>query len=146
METFQTGYGRFRPNNSGHHSGCRYYRGGWHRSYPALIRGAFYTPQKLLQKQEHSESPRRAFAHCGVFAPAAPRRAWTHVSESISGLWLSPPVPITGLLVRYTNNNLIGRGPILRLCCRSSILSDMGPSSTHILWGFIPSFPGLSPS
>ena len=49
---YQTGYGRFRPNKSGHHSSCGYYRGGlclatasqifdrrhrWHPSYPALI-------------------------------------------------------------------------------------------------------------
>lgn len=38
---YQTGYGRFRPNNNGHHSGCRYYRGGWHPSYPALTSYVF---------------------------------------------------------------------------------------------------------
>ena len=62
----------------------------------------------------HSRSPYRAFAQCKVFAPAAPRRAWIRVSESISGLLLSQPVPIIGLLGRYPSNYLIGRRPILR--------------------------------
>ncbi len=43
---YRAGYGRFRPNNSDHHLGCRYYRGGWHRSYPALIPRASYTQEK----------------------------------------------------------------------------------------------------
>eukprot|EP00827_Trimyema_finlayi_P005171 TRINITY_DN53_c0_g1_i2.p1 TRINITY_DN53_c0_g1~~TRINITY_DN53_c0_g1_i2.p1 ORF type:complete len:347 (-),score=-38.94 TRINITY_DN53_c0_g1_i2:262-1302(-) len=34
--TQQSSYGRFKPSNSGHHSSSRYYRGGWHRSCPAL--------------------------------------------------------------------------------------------------------------
>ncbi len=33
---------------------------------------------------------------------------------SISGLLLSQPVPVKGLVVRYTTNYLIGRSPILR--------------------------------
>jgi len=57
--------------------------------------------------------PHHAFAHCGGFALAAPRRAWTLVSVSISGLLLSQPVPVIGLVVRYTTNYLIGRSPIL---------------------------------
>ena len=112
--TYQSGYGRFRPNNSGHHLSCRCYRGGWHRSYPALIRRAFYTLQKSCPKARHLGSPRHAFAYCGVFAPAAPRRAWGRFSAPISGLHLSVPVPIFGLVVRYTANNLIGRRFILR--------------------------------
>jgi hypothetical protein len=36
-QIYQTGYGRFRPNKSDDHLSCRYYRGGWHRSFPALI-------------------------------------------------------------------------------------------------------------
>ncbi len=42
------GYGRFRPNKSGYHLSCRYYRGGWHRSYPALIPNASYTSEKPI--------------------------------------------------------------------------------------------------
>ena len=57
-------------------------------------------------------SPYRSCLHCRVFAPAAPRRAWIRVSESISGLLLPQPVLITGLTVRYTGNNLISRRPI----------------------------------
>jgi hypothetical protein len=113
-KTYQTGYERFRPNKSGHHLRCRCYRGGWHRSYPALIRLAAYTKQKPYPKAGHLEFPRHAFAHCVVFAPAAPRRAWGRVSAPISGLCLSTPVPITGLVVLYTTNNLIGRRLILR--------------------------------
>ena len=143
-ETCQTGYGRFRPNKSDHHSSCRCYRGGWHRSYPALIPGAFYTPEKPLPKQGHLGSPRHAFAHCGVFAPAAPRRAWTHVSESISRLLLSQPVPILSLVGRYPTNYLIGRRLILGRS--TGLLSVEDPSRPFHLLGIIPSFPGLSPT
>ena len=38
---YSADYGRFRPNNNEHHSGCRYYRGGWHPSYPALTLPVF---------------------------------------------------------------------------------------------------------
>ncbi len=41
---------------------------------------------------------------------------------SISGLLLSQPVPVKGLVVRYTTNYLIGRSPILRH--RSSMLEE----------------------
>ena len=57
-------------------------------------------------------SPYRSCLHCRVFAPAAPRRAWIRVSESISGLLLPQPVRITGTPVRYTGVNLIRRRPI----------------------------------
>ncbi len=46
--------------------------------------------------------------------PAAPRRAWTLVSVSISGLPLSWPIPVKGLVSHYLTNSLIGRSPILR--------------------------------
>ena len=59
-------------------------------------------------------SPRRDFSHCGGFAPAAPRRAWNLVSGSISGLLLSQPVQINGLVSHYLTNYLICRRPILR--------------------------------
>ncbi len=45
---------------------------------------------------------------------AAPLRAWTLVSVSISGLPLSWPVPVKGLVSHYLTNSLIGRSPILR--------------------------------
>ncbi len=64
---------------------------------------------------EHVGSPYHTFVHCKGFAAAAPRRAGTSISVSLSGLPLSWPVPITGLVGRYPTNYLIGRRPILRL-------------------------------
>ena len=110
--TCKAGYGPFRLNNIGHHSSRRYYRGGWHRSYPALANNRFLDGWTGTQGGCHSMSPYRSCLHCRVFAPAAPRRAWIRVSESISGLLLPQPVLITGLTVRYTGNNLISRRPI----------------------------------
>ncbi len=46
---YQTGYGRFRPNKSVHHSGCGYYRGGWHPSYPALTLPVFWTGKQTMR-------------------------------------------------------------------------------------------------
>ena len=62
---------------------------------------------------EHWGSPYHTFVHCKGFAPAAPRRAGTSISVSLSGLPLSRPVQIFGLVVRYTANYLICRRPIL---------------------------------
>ncbi len=84
--------------------------------------------------------PYRSCLHCRVFAPAAPRRAWIRVSESISGLLLPQPVLITGLTVRYTGNNLISRRPIQR----PRKFQPQNHSSICDLSGIIPSFPGLS--
>ena len=91
-------YGRFRPNNRDCHSGRWCYRGGWHQSYPPLIRQAFYTWQKP-SNAEHLGSPYHTCVHCRGFAPAAPRRAGTSISVSLSGLPLSWPVRILGLVV-----------------------------------------------
>ena len=87
---------------------------------PTTYSPSFFHSAKalLFLTREHPESPCRACAHCKGFAPAAPRRAWTHVSESISGLPLSWPVPIIGLVGRYPTNNLIGHSPILRFSDR----------------------------
>ena len=52
--------------------------------------------------------------HCKVSVTAAPRRARSLVSVSFSGLPLSWPVLIKGLVVHYTTNCLISRSPILR--------------------------------
>ena len=70
--------------------------------------------KSILKQRMHSEFLRHACAHCGIFALAAPRRTWTLVSESISGLPLSRPVPVIGLPGSYPSNNLMGRRPILR--------------------------------
>ena len=75
---------------------------------------------------QHSGFPYHTFVHCKGFAPAAPRRAWIHVSESISGLPLSWPIPVIALGVRYTPNKLIGRGLILkRKSFRYPIIPDL---------------------
>ncbi len=80
---------------------------------------------------EHWGFPYHTCVHCKGFAPAAPRRAGTSISVSLSGLPLSRPVQIFGLVVHYTANNLICRRPILwhefrrthhsRLCSLSSV-------------------------
>ncbi len=62
----------------------------------------------------HLEFPCRACAHCKGFAPAAPRRAMVRVSVPFSGLLLSQPVRITGLVSHYLTNSLIRRNPVLR--------------------------------
>ena len=62
----------------------------------------------------HSVSPYRTGVQCKGFAPAAPRRARTLVSESVSGFLLSQPVPIIGTVGRYPTVYLIGRSRILR--------------------------------
>jgi hypothetical protein len=67
-----------------------------------------------LEKGMHSESLPHTFVHWESFAPAAPRRAWILVSESISELPLSRLVRIIGLSGRYPSNNLIRRSPILK--------------------------------
>lgn len=74
---------------------------------------------------EHLGSPYHSFLHCKGFAPAAPRGAWTNISVSISGLPLSWPVLIFGLVVRYTTNDLIRRHLILRHDFRKQIVPDI---------------------
>ena len=89
----------------------------------------------------HSEFPYRACAQCKVFAPDASRRTWVLLSEPISGLLLSQPIPIEGLLIRYINNNLIGRRPILwRRSFRASCIPAINVPSD-----ISPSFPGVIP-
>ncbi len=73
-----------------------------------------FTFGKNLPKGKHSELPYHTFVQCKGFAPAAPRRARASISVLFSGLPLSRPVPIFGLVVHYTTNNLIGRRLILR--------------------------------
>ncbi len=69
----------------------------------------------------HLESPYRTLVQCKGFAPAAPRRARYLVSDTVSGLLLSQPVPIIGTVGRYPTVYLIGRSHILsRLSVSSS--------------------------
>ena len=87
----------------------------------------------------HSVSPYRTGVQCKGFAPAAPRRARTLVSESVSGLLLSQPVPIIGTVGRYPTVYLIGRSRILwRRSLSRSRRSSVGAISAISL-----SFPRL---
>ena len=86
-------------------------------------------------------SPYRSCLHCRVFAPAAPRRAWIRVSESISGLLLPQPVRMTGTPVRYTGVYLIRRRPIQRRLLFKPKLKF------QVSWPirYYPQFPGVIP-
>ena len=103
-----------------------------------------YSPRYLLlakahAKHEHWEFPYRTSVQCKGFAPAAPRRARVSVSVPFSGLPLSRPVLIVGLVVLYTTNSLISRQLILEHC-----FSIKEHSSISYLSGFTLSFPRLS--
>ncbi len=54
---YKTGYGRFRPNKSDPHSWRWCYRGGWHQSFPPLIRQDSWSWQKLIQSISTWNSP-----------------------------------------------------------------------------------------
>ena len=96
---------------------------------------------KAHAKHEHWESPYRTCVHCKGSAPAAPRRARVSVSVPFSGLPLSRPVLIIGLVVHYTANSLISRQLILK-----RYLWAKAHSSRSGLLGFTHSFPWLSPT
>ena len=103
-----------------------------------------FKPGKSKQSL-HSKSPYHAFAHCKVFATAAPRRARTLISVSFSGLPLSRPVWIKGLVGIYPANNLIHRGLTLeRKFAWCNSFSAIEHSSINCLYGITPSFPGLT--
>ncbi len=90
----------------------------------------------------HSEFPYRTVVQCKVFAPAAPRRARILVSESVSGLLLSQPVPIIGTVGRYPTVYLIGRSHTLWRLSVSSFFH----SRVEALFEISLSFPRLSRS
>ncbi len=93
-----------------------------------------YSPRYLLlakayAEHKHSGFPYHACAHCKGSAPAAPRRARTSVSVSFSGLPLSRPLRILGLVGLYPTNNLIRRQLILRPCVSRIVRSALIPYS-----------------
>ena len=67
---------------------------------------------KRFTEVNHSDSPHHAYAHCGVCAPAARRSARAIVSVPFSGLLLSYPLRVIGLVGRYPANSLIRRSLI----------------------------------
>ncbi len=95
----------------------------------------------------HSNSPYHAFAHCKGFATAAPRRARVLISVPFSGLRLSTPVRIVGLVGRYPANSLIRRSPILR---RNNCIPLLVLQIQQFQFGFVtadePQFPGIAAS
>ncbi len=93
---------------------------------------------KAYVKHKHLGFPSHTCVHWKGFAPAAPRRAGTSISVSLSGLGLSSPVPIKGLVVHYTANSLIGCHLILKRC-----LSEKIHSRIFFLSGISLSFPRL---
>jgi hypothetical protein len=82
--------------------------------FPTTYSPRFLPLKKAHAKHEHLEFPYHTCVHCRVFAPAAPRRARSSISVTFSGLPLSRPVRIVGLVVRYTTNSLIRRRLILK--------------------------------
>ncbi len=103
-----------------------------------------YSPRFLLLakayvKHKHSGFPHHTCVQCGVFAPAAPRRARTSISVSFSGLPLSGPLRIFGLVSLYLTNYLIRRQLILQHC-----FSEKTHSRDYFPSGFSLSFPRLS--
>ncbi len=103
-----------------------------------------YSPRYLLlakayTEYRHVEFPYHTFVYCKGFAPAAPRRARTSISVSFSGLPLSRPLRIFGLVSHYLTNDLIRRRLILR-----PYVSGKAHSSILPLSGISLSFPRLS--
>ena len=84
-----------------------------------------FSLDKSLPNGKHWGFPYHACAHCKGFLAAAPLRARTRISVSFSGLGLSSPLLISGLVSRYLTNSLISRRLILQRCllkkARSSI-------------------------
>jgi hypothetical protein len=104
---------------------------------PTTYSARYVPSRKASVKPKHSESPRHAFAHCGVFATAAPRGAGTSISVSLSGQPLSWPLPVIGLVSHYLTNYLMGRRPIVK---RRSFV-EWEDSTPHSISGISLSFP-----
>ena len=139
-QIYQTGYGRFRPNKSDDHLSCRYYRGGWHRSFPALI-------PRTIKIQEKA-------THWAV--------TWSSlitVSCSVKFSRLLHPVG-SGFVSQNPSPGYCSHNPYASMARRS--ITPLRPdtpqthptppelSTTHRsrrsgLWGIILSFPRLSP-
>ena len=107
---------------------------------PTTYSSCFLDKIKGYALHNHSGFPSHPCRNWKVFAPAASRRTCFHVSESISRLSLSWPLPVTGLWVLYTHNShdrsqSNPQAPELWLLKHSSIQQ---------LWSISLSFPRLS--
>lgn len=69
---------------------------------------------KRFTEVNRSDSPHHAYAHCGVCAPAARRSARALVSVPFSGLMLSHPLQVIGMVGRYPAICLIRRSLIVK--------------------------------
>ena len=69
-----------------------------------------YNPKAFFP---HAASLPQTFVHCGRFLTAASRRSLGRISVPVWLVILSNQLPIVALVVHYTTNKLIGRGPIL---------------------------------
>ena len=96
---------------------------------------------KAYPKGKHLGFPYHTCVHCKVFLAAAPLRARALISVPFSGLGLSSPLLISGLVSLYLTNNLIRRRLILW-----RYLSKITHSSIDFLSGFIHSFPVVIPN
>ena len=67
---------------------------------------------KRFTEVNHSDSPHHTYVHCGVCAPAARRSARAIVSVPFSGLLLSYPLRVKGMVGRYPAICLIRRSLI----------------------------------
>ena len=94
---------------------------------------------KAHLKGKHWGYPYHACAHCKGSAPAAPLRARVLISVPFSGLGLSSPLLIIGLVSRYLTKSLISRRLILWPCVSGKVHSSLNP-----LPGVNLSFPRVS--
>src|SRR5690554_4634467 len=151
--TYKAAYAPFKPNKSGQRSHPPYYRGCWHGVSRCLFpryrqrptHGRFLPGEKQFTTQNavflHAAWLGQASAHCPIFPTAASRRSLARVSVPVWGTFLSEPLRINALVVRYTANKLILRMPIhyrpkplpRRRCRRRGT------------WGINPRFRELSP-
>ena len=118
----------FTPNNSEQRLHLTCYRGCWHvisrclfityrhhalissHTYSSVIKG-FYNLSAFLI---HAASLRQAFAHCGIFLPAASRRSLGRISVPMCPFALLGRIPVVALVGRYPANQLMGRRPFLQ--------------------------------
>ena len=84
-----------------------------------------FSLDKSLPNGKHLGFPYHACAHCKGFLAAAPLRARTRISVSFSGLGLSSPLLISGLVSRYLTNSLISRRLILQRCLLEKVHSSL---------------------
>ncbi len=138
QKIYITSYGRFRPNKRFPLVALVLPR-RLAPVFPTTYSPRFLFLTKAYAKHKHLGFPYHTFVHCRGFAPAAPRRARASFSVPFSGLPLSRPVPIIGLVSLYLANNLIDRRLILRHCFSRKIHSSIFPLLSVIL-----SFPRLS--